>query len=127
LKDNDLNSGQVIYKLLSGDEYVAQWDEGKQYGQGTATFTNFVSDLSSCPNSGYLDKCLGTHKSYNGNIYIGEFSNGIPYGKGIFINANRTKLAGQVRDGRISGKISIIHPDGNKNVGEFKNGKFVVK
>ena len=59
------------------------------------------SRLPACPETGYRDNCFGTRTWANGDKYVG-----------------------QVRDGKLSGQVTITFPSGNKYVGEFKDGDF---
>jgi len=56
-------------------------------------------------------------------VYIGEFVQGKPEGRGTLAYANGTKYVGDFKAGVPNGLGTSTSPDGRKYVGEVRNGK----
>jgi hypothetical protein len=57
--------------------------------------------------------------------YVGEIENGVPNGQGTFTSPSRfgRNYEGEWKDGRRNGQGTGTYFDGDKEVGEFKNGR----
>ena len=66
--------------------------------------------------------CIASDSS--GNIYIGDWKNDFPSGKGAYTFASggdQRKYTGYFKDGLYSGMGTLIYSNGDKYIGEFKN------
>jgi hypothetical protein len=80
------------------------------------------SQLPSCDlKSSSWDNCRGSRLYPNG-VYVGEFRNGQPNGRGTFAYADGGKYVGELRDGMPNGQGTATYADGEECVGEFQNG-----
>ena len=78
------------------------------------------------------NNCWGRHIwefQENGNVFEGEFQNGLPNGKGTYYylanNQHKgNKHVGEYRDGNKHGQGTFIFANGNKYVGEYKDDKY---
>lgn len=84
------------------------------------------------------DRCVGTHRFSNGNVYTGEWLNGERSGFGKiqiaergYSDENKIRSAtpatytGQFRDNKINGRGSWVEEDGASFVGEFSDNKLI--
>merc|ERR1712117_938575 len=58
-----------------------------------------------------------------GDNYDGDFVNGRPEGRGIYVYANRDRYEGQFRDGRPNGQGTFIFSNDARVTGVFQNGQ----
>ena len=58
---------------------------------------------------------------YEGGIYKGEVSNGVPHGQGTWTHPDGWKYVGEWNDGQYDGQGTLTSPDGKKYVGEYKD------
>jgi hypothetical protein len=131
--DCDNGFGTWIYK--NGDKYEGNWVNKKMHGVGTYYYMNgdiYKGDFRN-------NKLEGTATCvfHNGDKYTGEYVNNFPEGEGTYYFANgkveqglwlQGKFAGDVnKKGCVSGdcmngKGTYILDNGEKYVGEMKNG-----
>ena len=81
-----------------GYEYVGEWKDNLQHGQGTATWSN-------------------------GDKFVGKYKGGKKNGQGTYIYADGEKYIGEYKDDKRHGQGTNIWADGRKEVGEYKNNK----
>ena len=84
--------------------------------------------------TGKWHNCFGRYAlelndSLKGDLFEGEFQNGLPNGQGsYFFLANNQfkgdKYVGEFKDGKYNGLGSYTYANGDKYVGEFKDGKY---
>jgi hypothetical protein len=86
--------------------------------------------------SAYWTNCIGTSRFPNGNVYRGEFSQGLPQGIGVLqVNAVGSPEAAQVRlplpgiyvghfkKGKLSGEGAVVM-SGDGYFGKFRDNRF---
>ncbi len=81
--------------------------------------TSFVfaqSKLPKCQGSDVkkYNNCFGEYLFSQKTKYIGEFVNGLPHGKGIFMKENGDKYVGEYKNGLRDGKGTYTYRDGEK-------------
>ena len=60
----------------------------------------------------------------NGDIYVGDWKQGVPHGHGeMTISANGEQYVGQFKEGRRSGFGTIYYPNNSSFVGRFSVSK----
>lgn len=64
----------------------------------------------------------GTITRTNGTKYVGEFKEGLPNGQGTHTDPNGDKYVAEFKDGIPNGQGIATYFDGSKYVGEFENG-----
>ena len=78
------------------------------------------------------DNCLGKfiivgQTKFAGNMYMGDFRNGIMHGQGTYTFSNGNKYTGEFKNGIRHGFFNVTYADvkrrGHKYVGEYKNDK----
>ena len=69
------------------------------------------------------NNCFGMFVVGDGNVYEGEYQNGVPNGNGSAKFPNGDKYVGEFKDGVRSGIGTDEHFNGSKYVGEQKNNK----
>ena len=74
-----------------GMEYVGEWKDNKQHGQGIET-------------------------SADGDNYIGEFKDGKRHGQGTFTFADGEKYVGEFKDGNYHGQGTYTLPTGTNTL-----------
>ncbi|KAH0951993.1 hypothetical protein HN011_005438 [Eciton burchellii] len=57
----------------------------------------------------------------NGDIYVGEYRNGLRHGEGIYFFKNGARYNGEWRRGHKYGQGTFWYPDGTRYEGEWKN------
>jgi hypothetical protein len=72
-------------------------------------------------------KCYGRYVSklndaFKGDVYEGEFRNGIPNGQGTYTSTNGSRYVGGWKDGANDGQGTIIYANGIRYVGSWKSG-----
>ena len=60
----------------------------------------------------------------NGDVYMGEWKNNKPNGKGLYVLDNKTRFDGFFVDGKLEGFGTKIKEDSYIYTGEFKKSKF---
>jgi hypothetical protein len=100
-------------------------DTRKAAEQGSIVATAQQSQLPHCLESDWnsWDNCRGSRLYPNG-VYVGEFRNGQPNGRGTFAYADGGKYVGELRDGMPNGQGTLTYANGRKYVGEFRDNKF---
>ncbi len=64
---------------------------------------------------------LELNDAAKGSVFEGEFSNGLPNGRGTLAFASGDKYMGDWKDGKFNGQGTYNHANGDKYVGEFKD------
>ena len=94
--------GEFVFLLIetaNGDKHVGEWKDGKEHGQGTATYAD-------------------------GNKYVGEYRNDKRHGQGTFTFADGTKYVGKWKND-LPNELGVrTYADGRVEEGLFENGKF---
>lgn len=65
---------------------------------------------------------MGTYWYAAGGRYVGEFLKGIPHGRGTFFYAGGDVYVGEFHNDSIQGHGAYTYVNGDKYTGEFKNG-----
>lgn len=108
----------------SDSTYVGHFNNGLMNGFGTFTYSDGATYVGEFKND--KEHGEGTFICWNhGSKYIGEFVNGKKQGYGTYFFPDGVKYEGMWFDGLKHGKGTLTYKDGNKLVGEFKNGKFI--
>lgn len=67
---------------------------------------------------------LGTCVYTNGDMYEGEWKDGIVHGKGLITDKNGNFVCdGEFHEGRLNGKATFQHADGSKYVGDWRENR----
>ncbi len=96
------------------------------------------SKLPPCPPVDYSKKtdkerirewknCFGRYvaelnNAYKGDVYEGEFRNGVPSGQGSSVSSRSGNYVGEFKNGKPNGHGTNIFNNGDKYVGEWKDG-----
>ena len=75
--------------------------------------------------SGNCKNGRGIYLYADGNIYEGDFENGLPNGTGKISYANGDVYEGEIEKGSLHGKGMMISANGNKVQGIWESGKFI--
>ena len=109
----------------SGYTYFGEWQNGKESGRGTATFSDgekYRGEFRDGIRSG-----SGTDTFANGNKYVGEYKDNRPNGHGTFTITvgqwNGDQYVGDFKDGNWDGEGTYTYANGSKYVGQYKNSK----
>ena len=97
---------------ISGEKYWGEWRNGKQHGQGTATYANgdkYVGEYKDDQPNGQ-----GTNTVANGNKYVGEFKDGKYHGQGSYTFAINMEFEGRTarKGDRFVGEFAENWPKG---------------
>ena len=85
-----------------------------------------LNDLSSLGHQSSREKSDSQYerKKYeNGNVYFGEFNDGLPHGLGTYTWFDGDTYVGDWEDGKKNGHGTHTFAGGDTYVGEFKDGK----
>jgi hypothetical protein len=66
--------------------------------------------------------CRRTETDAKGNLYVGEFKDGMRHGQGAGTFVDGTTYTGEFKFDAITGKGVQTFPNGDKYIGEFKDG-----
>ena len=107
-----------------GTAYVGNFKNGLYHGQGTFTFSDGATYVGKFENG--KESGVGTFTCWvHGAIYTGEFKNGMKHGKGQYKYPDGSFYNGNWELGKKHGQGTYVYPDGKKDIGFFKNDKFV--
>ena len=107
-----------------GTAYVGNFKNGLYHGQGTFTFSDGATYVGKFENG--KESGVGTFTCWvHGAIYTGEFKNGMKHGKGQYKYPDGSFYNGNWELGKKHGQGTYIYPDGKKDIGKFKNDKYV--
>lgn len=73
----------------------------------------------------FWNDCLGTISSIDGSVYKGEFTNGLPHGKGSYNWSDGSSYFGEFKEGKLNGKGTFKRLDGTELNGYFLKGEFL--
>jgi hypothetical protein len=82
---NDVRSGFGMIKFASGEEYKGGWEDNKFHGSAFRSASSFALQLLSAPAPALivLFAGKGTLKHVNGDIFFGEFQDGLAHGDAL--------------------------------------------
>lgn len=111
--------GKLIYN--TGITYVGHFHEGQYHGKGTLTTYEgeYVGEFKYGSFDGY-----GTFSYSNGDIFTGNYINGIRQGKGILYYNGGGSYEGEYSDNIRHGMGILTSPAGDVYQGGFKDGVF---
>ena len=121
--------GKMIYVIPEGKtQYNGNWANGIKKGFGK--FIDYDGKVISGTWDEYFLHGYNEHQNKytweNGNYYKGRFNNELPNGKGIIKSKDDVELySGDVKDGKKHGQGIKTFSNGKKQVGIWKNNKFV--
>ena len=83
------------------------------------------SVLQNCPNVPYTsyNNCFGVFTNGKGDIYFGEWKNGMLHGQGTLVSSTGEKYVGQFKDNKAEGQGTYTFVTGEKYVGQFQDNK----
>jgi hypothetical protein len=127
-KDGRLN-GQGTETLLNGDKYDGEFRDGKRNGRGTYTFANGSVISQGIWADGNF---VGLSPNQQSNLPACQGSDAVMWTNncfGTYTYANGNKYVGEFKDGKRNGQgTNFLLADnqwkGDKYVGGFKDGKF---
>jgi hypothetical protein len=67
---------------------------------------------------------FGTYTYPNGEVYVGNFKNGMKHGNGCLQFLDKRVYYGDFKNDKINGYGTLIYPNGDKYVGNFKDEKY---
>jgi hypothetical protein len=120
---NSTPHGEGVLTYADGSVYRGQFDMGVITGKGSITFTNNSKYEGDFVNGVFHGKGIYTYS--DGNRYDGEFNKGQMEGKGT-LHSDGREYIGEFKEGKPYGKGSITYFDKSREIGEWKDGKFVV-
>jgi len=106
-------------------EYVGEWKDGYQHGQGVMTRWDGLKYVGEWRNGSKHGKGVETYK--NGSKYVGDFSGGYPEGIGTGTYENGDKYEGEWWGGNRHGQGTLTKADGKIIQGNWNNGSFFEK
>jgi hypothetical protein len=118
--EGDCKNGFGIYIFPEGGEYAGQFSEGKFAGTGKHVFAD-GNRYEGMFEDGTVHG-TGTLTYADGSIYSGEFNRGTISGKGSMVFTNNSKYEGEFADGLFQGRGIYTFGDESRYEGEFKKG-----
>ena len=126
---NGFRNGYGLLIAKSGAAYAGLFKDN--FAQSELTHVECQGDISAA-----WTNCIGTYRFQNGNVYRGEFANGLPDGIGTLeVNAigssdsTQVRLpapgvyVGEFRDGRLNGRGAVVM-SGAGYLGTFSDNTF---
>ena len=119
------------YGYESSNTYIGEWLDNEEDGLGTYIFgpeSEWAGDkyVGEFERRAFSGKGIYYHSS--GNLYFGEFRDSERNGWGTFVFGSNSdwsgdKFLGEFVSNEFHGLGTYVYANGNKDVGEFKNGK----
>jgi uncharacterized membrane protein YgcG len=95
----------------------------KAHGMGSAKYDD-LGDVYQGEFENGLRHGKGTYTYANGDAYTGDWSKGKMHGHGaLTVHASKDEYTGNFVDGELNGKVSIAYGSGEKYVGGYRGGK----
>jgi len=66
----------------------------------------------------------GIYSTKNGDLYIGDYKNGLRHGKGLYTMKDGTRYEGMFQNGRPNGEGTYVFENGDIYAGQFKDDEF---
>ena len=131
--DKQHGNGELTYS--DGRMRKGVWSENIYQGSSVSDITvktggpqpptsKVNEKLEGCQ-SGNCKNGRGIYLYADGNIYEGDFENGLPNGTGKISYANGDVYEGEIEKGSLHGKGMMISANGNKVQGIWESGKFI--
>ncbi len=134
----DCNNGYGVYRWKGGQQYEGWFKNGKQHGKGTVTWGNkraYKGTWVKGKQHGYgLETASGftvkrgfwENGTYTGTTYskAGCISGNCNNGYGTLISENGDRYIGQFKNGQFNGYGKLDCIIGERYVGEFKNNEY---
>ena len=112
------------YTTANGTNYVGQFKDGKEHGQGTDAYADGGKYIGQFKDGKYHGQ--GTRTYASGDKYVGEFKDGARHGQGTYTFANGDKYVGEFKDGNYHGRGVATYADGSPSQeGIWAEDKFV--
>ena len=112
------------YTTANGTNYVGQFKDGKEHGQGTDAYADGGKYIGQFKDGKYHGQ--GTRTYASGDKYVGEFKDGARHGQGTYTFANGDKYVGEFKDGNYHGRGVATYADGSPaKEGIWADDKFV--
>jgi len=108
-------STKTVYIKSNSDRYFCDMYDAIE-NDATVTYMGYRSHQS-----GFQDG-FGLGIFSNGDIYTGNFSNGIFKGQGSYVFSDETVYSGNWVDGRPEGLGTLVYPNGDVYIGNFVKG-----
>ena len=106
-------------------EYVGEWKDGYQHGQGIETNWDGSKYVGEWKNGSKHGQGVETYQ--DGSKYVGEFIGGYYEGIGTAFYLNGDKYEGEWSSGNRHGQGTLTKADGKKIQGNWNNGNFFEK
>ena len=99
--EGDCINGEGTLTWAGGDQYIGEFKDGKQHGQGTYTWSDqqYVGEWKDDDKHGQ-----GTLTWADGDQYVGDFVNGKRTGQGTYTDVNGNQYIGEWKDGMKHGQ-----------------------
>jgi hypothetical protein len=107
--------------FVSGNQYVGEWKEGTQHGQGIYIYSDgdkYVGELRGGKLHGQ-----GTYTWAMGEKYVGGWKGGAQHGQGTYTYPDGRKYVGEWKDGSRNGRGTLTRADGNEKEGIWTDGE----
>ena len=117
--ENWIYGKKVETLTLEDGTYTGGVTDGKPDGQGKMEYTNgqvYEGEWKNGVRSGQ-----GTHTTSSGNVYVGEWKDDKMEGQGTYTWPNGSSYEGEFADGHFNGQGTKKWEDGSVYVGEWKN------
>ena len=119
--ENGEINGNVLYKIEDQFEYIGNFENNKKNGFGTEKYpdgSNYEGNYINNKKNG-----LGIYTFPNNEYYEGNFEDDLYNGQGQYIWGNNgNKYIGEFKNGKIEGKGTFSYEDGTIFVGNFIEG-----
>ncbi len=117
-----------VYSFQNGSKYFGEWKKGRKEGNGTMEFVEGDRYVGKWKNDNFHGSGIYYYlreDNRKGEIFRGNYINGIKNGQGVYEYPNGNKYVGEFRDGKKHGKGTLYLNDGRLYKGIFKKDNFI--
>jgi 1-phosphatidylinositol-4-phosphate 5-kinase len=115
---NGLRHGKGEFLSPDGSRFYGDWKEGQQTGCAATRCVRWLQRLR----AGFGLYTFGPQTEWRGDVYEGDFVNGLWEGRGTYKFANGDSYVGEYRQGRQCGFGRFNNANGSSYIGQFKDG-----
>jgi hypothetical protein len=121
---NGQHNGQSVQTLPDGEKRVGEFKDGEII-RGIAYYPNKEKYEGEFKNGMPHGKGKLTYMPVFGSTYEGDFANGVPHGTGKHTWQYGSAYKGEFANGKFHGHGVLNDPDGDYQIGVFKEGGYV--